>query len=532
MALDPRQAHPKIELPEDQYDVAWTPHPGAQTRFLAEPAFEALYGGAAGGGKSDCLLFGGLRQVEHPDARILFLRGSFPELQEVLDRAHGTFPRLGATWSSESKRYTFPSGARYEFGYGETYTEVQRYLGQEYTSIRYDEIGRVPEERVAIFLISRIRTKNPRIRLEFRASANPGGPGHGWLKRRYIIPCGRDGRTRYVDPETRLDRAFIPARLADNPSLSEQYRRQLMLLPEVLRKQLLEGDWEAGEGLALPSLHRHRHLIKPFNIPGHWPVWLAHDWGFAHPAATGLFVTDEHGTTYLVDSIRSRQRSPKEIAHDVAALLGRHGLTFADVAYTVAGHDIWQDRRARGETVPTIAEQYAGVGWYCRRASISRVAGLQNFRAYLEWHSPDGQEQRPRFLIVDTEANRRLFDSLEQMVSDPDHPEDALKVDADRYGEGGDDDYDMVRYALASRPLHAERLAPGVDEDRHPGFDVARRARKSFPHPAQQLLDDETRDGYRAPRYRLPRGASDGQPDYTQGDSFDPADPDEELLDE
>jgi hypothetical protein len=514
---------PKIQLPDDEYDVLWTPHPGAQTRFLACPAFEGLYGGAAGGGKSDCLLFGGLRQVEFPDARILFLRGSFPELQEVLDRAHATFPRLGATWSSESKRYTFPSGARYEFGYGETFEEVQRYLGQEYTSIRYDEIGRVAEERVAIFLISRIRSKNPNIRLEFRASANPGGPGHGWLKRRYVIPCGRDGGTRYVDPETGLDRAFIPARLADNPSLSDQYRRQLMLLPEVLRKQLLDGDWEAGEGLALPSLNKSRHLIKPRLLPRHWPVWAAHDWGFAHPAATGIFVTDEQGTTYLVDSARSRQRSPKEIAHDVRALLQRHGLDFPDLLYTVAGHDIWADRKARGETVPTIAEQYAGSGWYCRRASISRVAGLQNFREYLEWHTPDGREKHPKLLIFDTPNNRRLFESLEQMVTDPDHPEDALKIDADRYGEGGDDDYDMVRYALASRPLRAEALLPAVDGDRHPGFDFRKGARKQIPHPFAQFQAEGGEHGviFRMPRYLSPRASSADELEYQQGDTYE-----------
>lgn len=507
----------KLPVNEEQYDVAWTPHPGPQMRFLATTAFEALYGGAAGGGKTDCLLYGGLRQVEFPDARILFLRGSFPELQEVLDRAHHVFPRLGAEWSSESKRYTFPSGAKYEFGYGETFEEVQRYLGQEYTSIRYDEIGRVAEERVAVFLISRIRSRNPSIRLEFRASANPGGPGHGWLKRRYVIPCGRRGETRYVDGETGLDRAYVPARLADNPSLSEQYRRQLMLLPELLRKQLLEGDWEAGEGLALPALNRAVHLVPPFPVPGHWPVWAAHDWGFAHPASTGIFVTDEAGTTYLVDSVHSRQRTPREIAHDVEALLRRYGLNLGSLQYTVAGHDVWHDKRARGETVPTVAEQYAGVGWYVRRASISRVTGLQNFRDYLDWHTPDGQEKAPRLKIVNTSSNLRLFECLESMVVDPDHPEDALKMDADRYGQGGDDDYDMVRYALASRPLRASPILPDHDYDRHPGFDVRRHLRRDRPSAAK-LLEDEQVAGHTLPRYSY--GAEDYESPDTQGNIY------------
>lgn len=511
-----------IQLDEDEYEVAWTPHAGPQTRFLQSTAFEALYGGAAGGGKTDCLLYGGLRQVEFPDARVLFLRGSFPELQEVLDRAHGIFPRLGAEWSSESKRYTFASGARYEFGYGETFEEVQRYLGQEYTSIRYDEIGRVAEERVAIFLISRIRSKNPHIRLEFRASANPGGPGHGWLKRRYVIPCGRDGSTRYVDAETGLDRAYVPARLADNPSLSEQYRRQLMLLPELLRKQLLEGDWEAGEGLALPALNRVVHLTPPFSVPRHWPVWLSHDWGFAHPASTGLFVTDEQGVTYLLDSIHSRQRTPREITADVRDLLKRHGYDFPDVVYTVAGHDCWQDRRARGETVPTVAQQYSQGGWFVKKASISRVAGLQNLRDYLDWHEPDGKVKQPQLRICHTASNLRLFECLESMVVDPDHPEDALKIDADRYGQGGDDDYDMLRYGLASRPMRAPGFDVVHDYDRHPGFDIRGHRRKNRPNIFQRFME---RDGEAnlLPRYESPRYLTDGQEqDDTQGNTYEP----------
>ena len=95
--------------------VLWAPHNGPQTAFLASDAYEALYGGAAGGGKSDALLFGGLRQIGHPQYKALILRRTFPELTELMDRAHFVFRQIGGTWNEQKKRYTFPSGAIYQF---------------------------------------------------------------------------------------------------------------------------------------------------------------------------------------------------------------------------------------------------------------------------------------------------------------------------------------------------------------------------------------------------------------------------------
>ena len=96
-------------------ETLWRPHPGPQTVFLAAGEFEALYGGAAGGGKSDALLYGGLRQIRVPKYRALLLRQSFPELRDLMDRAGALFPQLGAVWSEQQKRWRFPSGATYEF---------------------------------------------------------------------------------------------------------------------------------------------------------------------------------------------------------------------------------------------------------------------------------------------------------------------------------------------------------------------------------------------------------------------------------
>ena len=132
-----------------------------------------------------------------------------------------------------------------------------------------------------------------------------------------------------------------------------------------------------------------------------------------------------------------------------------------------AGHDCWNEQRARGENTPSIADQFLKEGIRLQKANISRVTGLNNFRQYLTYDKTDPTHRPPRFKIMATAANLRVFETLEGMVTDPDRPEDALKVDADEYGQGGDDAYDMVRYGLAARPLVGK--AP-VDETEFSAF--------------------------------------------------------------
>lgn len=448
--------------------VLWRPNEGPQRRFLASTAFECLYGGAAGGGKTDALLYGLLRQTHHPQFRGLFLRRTYPELREVMDRALSVFSRLGAQWSATERRWRFPSSATIEFGYCETWADAQRYQGQEYTVIAFDELGQLAEERVWLFLMSRCRSTAADLVLMMRASANPGGAGHAWLKRRFVVVCPPDGG-HYTDPATGLTRAFVAARLVDNPALERdgRYRQTLEALPDMLRRQLLDGDWDAGEGLALDELRRDVHLVSPFEVPQHWTLFGAFDWGFAHPYSFGLFCANEAGDVWLVDSAIGRREHPPAQAWRMKRTAERARLDWGRVRYVSAGHDCWADHRARGENVPTIAEQLFEAGVPVARANISRVSGLNNLRRYVAIKNADGTERTPRFRIMDTPANRRVFDCLSGMVTDPDDPEDALKVDADAQSPldscGGDDLYDMVRYGLASRPLAAEKLAEPVD---------------------------------------------------------------------
>lgn len=249
---------------------------------------------------------------------------------------------------------------------------------------------------------------------------------------------------------------------ADNPKISAKALKDLIAEypPESpsLEQEVFAKLLRAGVGLALAEMDKERHIVPQFPIPSHWTHFGAFDWGYNHPYAFGWFVCDEDGNIYLADTVWGREEQPERIANKVKQSLPD---VIGRMEYIVAGHDCWADIRARGENTPTIAEQFQKQGVYLTRANISRVAGLNNLRQYVHWRKTETEDERtPRFRMFDTEGNRRVFQALSQMQIDPKRLEDALKMDADAAGRGGDDGYDMTRYGLASRPYAEQAPIP------------------------------------------------------------------------
>ena len=200
--------------------VEFMPNEGPQKDFLAAPEKDVLYGGAAGGGKSFAMLIDPLRYCHNPVHRALILRRSMPELRELIDKSRELYPKAfkGARFREVEKLWNFPSGAKIEFGFLERDSDVYRYQGQAYSWIGFDEITHLPTEFGWNYLASRLRTTDPSLQTYLRCTANPGGVGAHWVKKRYVLPSesnkafiGHDGLTR----------KFIPARLQDNPYLAE-----------------------------------------------------------------------------------------------------------------------------------------------------------------------------------------------------------------------------------------------------------------------------------------------------------------------
>ena len=448
------------------HKVVWAPNSRPQRLFCAATENEVFYGGAKGCAKSDAVLMAALQQMHKPMYKALILRQTFPEVQELIDRSHRIFPEMQnpPSWSGGLKRWTFPGGTVLQFGYCKTKEEVQRYHGQEWAYIGFDEVADVQDERVWTMLMAENRCPNPDVLCFMRGTGNPGKPGHPWIKRRFIDVCGLQGENlysfKYDMPgglSASLTRRFIPARVTDNPVYANDpvYMANLYSLPELLRKQLLYGDWSAGFGMALDELDENVHLVQPFEVPDNWIQFGSFDWGYSHPWVFGHYAVNEDGVVVKVNTYTGRLMSDRAIAE---TLIDR--VDFSKLRYVVAGHDCWAEHKARSdETTPSTAERFMEYEIHLSKANTGRYMGLRTFREQVAWKGTlekgtvDGE---PNFYLMDTPQNRKCFDTLQSIMTDPDDPEDALKMDADPVtGEGGDDAYDETRYALSSRPGRA-----------------------------------------------------------------------------
>lgn len=249
---------------EPQHEVTWRPNPGPQSKFLASNAFEALYGGAAGGGKSDALLMGALRYVHVPSYRALLLRRTFPELlRSLIPKSFTRYLAIGGRpVMSSQPHWTFPSGAVIEFGHLQHDHDVHKYQSAEYQYIGFDELTSFTEKQYG-YMLSRLRTTAD-IPCRVRSGTNPGGEGHEWVLKRWSpwldpqsdVKAIPGQKLRYVNgpdgPEWSdvgtLSRVFYPARVTDNPHLNEGYEEVLKGMDRVSRAQLLEGDWLSRPG--------------------------------------------------------------------------------------------------------------------------------------------------------------------------------------------------------------------------------------------------------------------------------------------
>lgn len=244
----------------------------------------------------------------------------------------------------------------------------------------------------------------------------------------------------------------------DNPRLSHDAINELIdeYAPDSpqLQQEVYAALLRAGVGLALPQISDEKHVVDRFPIPDYWRHFGAFDWGFNHPWCFGWFTVDTDGNIYLVDTVWGRGDEPDEIARKIAA-----AVPVAQMKGIFAGHDIDQRKgRAIGYHGPTIQGTLHAHGIKTTLASIDRVQGLDNFRRYVEWRPTEQRpvEKIPRFRVFRTDGNLKALKQLSGMQLDPKNLEDALGIDADAAGRGGDDAYDMIRYGLMSRPLKSK----------------------------------------------------------------------------
>jgi predicted phage terminase large subunit-like protein len=261
---------------------------------------EILYGGSAGGGKSDALLMAALQYVHVPGYAALLLRRTFPDLslpEAIMSRSFEWLQGTDARWHDKEKTWTFPSGATLTFGYLDTPRDHYRYQGSAFQYIGFDELTQFKENQY-LYLHSRLRRlAGSEVPIRMRAASNPGDIGHEWVK------------TRFISAHQSSERMFIPASLSDNPYLDrDSYIQSLMKLDPITREQLLSGNWDVRpEG----GLFKRAWLKLTDVLPKKMPLCRYWDKAATEGGGdwtAGALVGIYDGRVYILNMVRIQER--------------------------------------------------------------------------------------------------------------------------------------------------------------------------------------------------------------------------------
>lgn len=446
-----------IESEKQKQEVVFAPNAGPQTEFLAASEREVLYGGAAGGGKSYGLLADPMRYFSNPNFNGLILRRTNDELRELIWKSQELYPKAfkGAKWAEKKSQWTFPSGAKMWFTYLERDQDVLRYQGQAFSYVAFDELTAYPTPFAYNYMRSRLRTTDPTLPIYIRATTNPGNSGHGWVKRMFVDPAPPNTKFVAKDIETGEDmvypeghekageplfyRRFIPASLKDNPYLMEggHYEANLLSLPEMQRRQLLEGDWAVADGAAFSEFRSSIHVIEPYKIPTDWRRFRSCDYGYSSHSAVHWFAIDpSYGTLICYRELYLSKHTGRDLAKAVLEAEGAES-----IAYGILDSSCWHQR---GQIGPSIAEEMISQGCRWRpsdRSNGARVAGKNRLHEVLKVNEDTGI------------PGIQFFNTCRQIIADlpviPSDPKGSDDIDP-RYAS--DHSYDSVRYAVMSRP--------------------------------------------------------------------------------
>lgn len=426
---------------------AWQPQPGPQEFFVTSPATDVFYGGARGGGKTDALLGDwALHEQEWGrDAHGILFRRTYTELDEVIKRSQEIYPALGATYNKTDHEWTFPSGAVLRLRYLDVDEDAEKYKGFNLTWLGFDELTQWPSPEPVDKLYGSLRSAAG-VRCVRRSTGNPGGPGHAWVRARYITGHEPYKPFRYQPhkdrPNLTLDAVFIPATIDDNQLLvrgDPKYEERLAASTAgnaALWRGWRYGDWDIVAG-AYFDVWNADCIVLPAAFPGYLPRWVSIDWGFTHEAAAHWHVWDGKRCVTYQEFVQAGL-TPIELATRIVEM-STVTVDGQAVLENIEEIDLSPDAFARRSSEKTIAlemrDVFLGAGLPAPHpADNDRVGGWMLMYRMLKDGSWKVSSTCPR-----------LIDCMPSLVhAPPPHQEDALKVD-------GDDSAESARYGLKTR---------------------------------------------------------------------------------
>lgn len=436
----------------------YIPEPNEKQKLLLSAKQKHIaYGGARGGGKSwSVRTKAKLLAFKHPGIKILIMRRTYPELQaNHIDILKQELVPMWAKYNTTEKKLTFFNGSTIKFMYCKNDADLNNIQGHEYDVIFIDEATNMTEKQLrAISVCCRGVNNFPK---HVYYTMNPGGPGHGFIKRLFID-------RRFTDRENPEEYTFIQALVDDNKALMEaqpDYLAQLEALPGKLRDAWRFGRWDVFEGQVFGEfvdspehyLDKHfTHVVEPFDIPESWTIYRSFDWGYAKPFSVGWYAVDskeriyrfkelygcrsdqdDTGVEWTVHQLAERIREEEESDPD---LKGRKIFGVADPA-------IWQEDG--GESIAETMEKYR---IYFDKADNKRLPGKMQCHYRLAFDD----KGVPMFYVFNT--CKHFIRTIPALIYSETQVEDVDTKMEDHI-------YDEWRYMCMARPIAArKRTAP------------------------------------------------------------------------
>jgi len=398
-------------------------------------------GGARGGAKSHAIM----SQValddcqRYPGLDVLYLRMIQKAGRKALDQLRKkTFISLKHVYNRNEGLIRFPNGSSIVVGHFKNDGDIDKYVGIEYDLMVVEERTQLSKGKLDQ-LFGSLRTGKPGWRPRSYNATNPGGIGHMDFKEQFIMPY-RQG--------TEADTKFIPMDWRFNKFINPEYKAYLMGLTGTLGRMWRDGDWDVGGGTFFINWDEDIHTIEPLKrIPQEWPMWVSMDWGMAHPCVVQWHVVNPAGHVFTIAEHRANRLLVAEHSPKIKKICKKLDRDMNKIRPWIAGHDIFANTGAHPDG-KTLAEQFADEGIHWEKANTDRINGAAELTTRLG--NPAEGIPATWFIWENCEA---LIETIPRMLSDEKRAEDVLKIDADEFGDGGDDSYDCARYGIMERPL-------------------------------------------------------------------------------
>ena len=449
--------------------VVWAPQPGSQTLFMCCPVFEVLYHGTRGPGKTDALIMDYAQHVGQGFGeawRGILFRQSYPQLEDVRAKTWRWYRQIfpGARWNGSQYKWAFPDGEELLLRHMARAQDYWDYHGHEYPWIGWEELSNWPTPDCYEAMMACCRSSNRQVPRKVRATCNPYGPGHNWIKSRFIdaaapgvIRRDDDGRGRtHVFGTLYENRILLDA----DPDYLKTLRSDRN---KNRRKAWLEGSWDIVAGGMFDDLWDPRiHVVSPFQIPSSWRIDRSFDWGSSKPFSVGWWaesdgsdVTTADGTArptvrgdlYRIAEWYGWNGKPNEgcrmLIKDIArGVLDREVALGLTVLPGPADSQIFATVEGRSQAAEMADE---GVHWtQADKAPGSRRAGVERLRTLLAGaaQKTDRPREQPGLFVFAT--CRHFVRTVPVLTRDARDPDDVDSAAEDHI-------YDETRYRIMAR---------------------------------------------------------------------------------